>query len=124
MTTNLTPELQSQIEQEAESRTARLNDNNDFQGGIIQGNKDGYEAGAEKYALKWQEAEQRAERYEKALKDIAMQKTCEETEADEDIPIGSDGKRMGDIEMGYDCCIETAREALTPKQTTDDTVNR
>lgn len=47
-----------------------------------------------------------------ALEDIAQQKTCTETEADEEIPIGSDGKRMGDIEMGYDCCIETAREAL------------
>lgn len=50
--------------------------------------------------------------YEKSLKDIAKQKTCAETEADEDIPIGSDGKRMGDIEMGYDCCIEEARNAI------------
>lgn len=59
-------------------------------------------------------------KYEKALKDIAEQKTCAETEADEDIPIGSDGKRIGDIEVGYDSCIETAREALTPKTSNDE----
>lgn len=47
-----------------------------------------------------------------ALEDIARQRTCAEVEADDEIPIGSDGKRIGDVEMGYDCCIETAREAL------------
>lgn len=50
--------------------------------------------------------------YEKSLNDIAKQKTCAETEADENIPVGSDGSRMGDIEVGYDCCIEEARKAI------------
>lgn len=47
-----------------------------------------------------------------ALEEIAMQRTCAEMEADEEIPIGSDGTRLGDINMGYDCCIETARGVL------------
>jgi hypothetical protein len=55
---------------------------------------------------------ERCEKMEAALKEIAMQKTCEETENDPDGIVGSDGKKMGDIEVGYDCCIEEARKAL------------
>jgi hypothetical protein len=58
---------------------------------------------------------ERAGVYEKYLQQIAIQKNCAETEADEEIPIGSDGKRMGDIEMGYDCIINDAREAIAWK---------
>jgi hypothetical protein len=54
----------------------------------------------------------RCDKMEAALKEIARQKTCEETENDPDGILGSDGKKMGDIEVGYDCCIEEARKAL------------
>jgi hypothetical protein len=57
-----------------------------------------------------------AERMKKALEEIATQRTCAEVEADEDIPIGSDGSRLGDVEMAYDMCIQTAREALGAKE--------
>jgi hypothetical protein len=58
--------------------------------------------------------------YEKSLKDIAKQKTCAETEDDLEIPIGSDGSRLGDIEMGYDCCIEEARKSLAKANQKED----
>ena len=51
-------------------------------------------------------------KYDKALREIARQKTCHEQESDEYIPIGSDGTRLGDINMAYDCIIEVARKAL------------
>ncbi len=58
----------------------------------------------------------KADKMEAALQNIAMQKTCEETENDPDGIIGSDGKKMGYIEVGYDCCIEEARKALAWKE--------
>lgn len=126
---NLTPELQKQIEQEAIDATKDRKDT-DFDIGWNQGYEKGYEAAGIKYALKWQaaeasakergkiittlnnrltnietalkEAEQRAERYEKALRGIL-----------ETTPTVSGANTMRFI----------AREALTPKTTTDDTVN-
>jgi hypothetical protein len=58
------------------------------------------------------ELTEKVDRFEKALKMIAMQKTCTEQEADEEMPIGSDGTRLGDIEYGYDHIINDAREVL------------
>lgn len=55
--------------------------------------------------------------YEKTLKGIAKQMTIAEAEADEETPIGSDGTRLGDIELGYDCCIEEARKAIAKANT-------
>ena len=72
---NISPELQKQIEQEAEhyanvewSEKAkhidhRMSDRWD-------GSKEDYEAGAEPYALKWERAEQQLEQMAKALKEI------------------------------------------------------
>jgi signal recognition particle subunit SEC65 len=75
--------------------------------------KDGFELSKELAATR-----ARANNMEKALREIALQRTCAEQEADEDTPIGSDGTRLGDINMGYDCCIERAREAVSdlPKE--------
>lgn len=108
MSKELSSELQVQIEQEAEDRTARLKDNNDFQAGIIQGNKDGYEAAGEKYSLKWQQAEQRAERYEKALKEIRKW----------ELATGAKIK-VKHLDILKEI-MQTVNEALTPKQTTDE----
>lgn len=93
MTTNLAPELQTQIEQEAAKLYPLI--------GHVK-KKIGYETGAKKYAEKWQEAEARADRYEKALKEI----------------YGHAGFVPHKHEM-----ITIAREALTPKTSIDDTAN-
>lgn len=119
----ITPELQKQIENEAIDATKACKDT-DFDIGWNQGYEKGYEAAGEKYALKWQEAEQRAARYEKALKAIR------------DWQLPDTGKFWNDPEltpMSYEACYGSngvrdymralANEALTPKQTTDDTVN-
>jgi len=69
----------------------------------------GYEAGwydaGDKYATLWQAAEEKAAKYEKALKYIStFNLTSEVDELD-----------LSDAECGYNAIIETAREALTPK---------
>lgn len=95
----LNKQLQSQIEQEAEENTSHFKDNNDYQAGYIQGYKDGYEVSGVKYAELWQAAEEKAERYEKALREI----------------IGYNGNGVPHKhEM-----ISIASEALTPKASTD-----
>lgn len=65
MTTNLTPKLQKQIAKEAASSAANFHYYPDSE--EYEDMQSAYETGAKKYALKWQEAEQRAARYEKAL---------------------------------------------------------
>lgn len=64
-------QLSDQIEQEAEANTLHFKDVNDYDAGRIGGYKEGYEAAGVKYAALWQEAEQRAERAEKALREFA-----------------------------------------------------
>lgn len=117
---NLTPELQAQIEQEGNGRAEG------FETKLLASvAKTEYEIGAETYAVKWQAAEaekvklnrmlksavdtgkkaiDRAERYEKALNTI-----------------------LNTNHDNYErviCKVKTiAAEALTPKQTTDDTAN-
>lgn len=100
MTTNLTPELQKQIEQEGDQRSEG------FETKLLASiAKTEYEIGAEIYAEKWQRAERKAERYEKAL-------TLIEQMSDP----GDYYKAICDMKA-------IASEALTPKQPTDDTVN-
>lgn len=66
----LNEQLSDQIEQEAESNTLHFKDVNDYDAGRIGGYKEGYEAAGVHYAALWQEAEQRAERAEKALREV------------------------------------------------------
>lgn len=69
-------------------------------------------AGAKEYAEKWQEAEQRALKFEKALNYIgAFHKGTEADVVD-----------CETLEQVYNIMIETAREALTPKTGSDDQV--
>ena len=70
MSNTLSPELQTKIEQEAEVITAGFKDTNDYEAGIIQGYKEGYEDAGDKYALKWEQAEQQLEQMAKALKEV------------------------------------------------------
>lgn len=99
----LNEQLQAQIEQEAKDEAKKMT-------ARVPAFRIGYEAGhydaAEKYALKWQEAEQKATRYEKALKEIQakVRKTIFPAQACTD----------------FDRYIT---ELLTPKQTTDDAAN-
>lgn len=92
----MTPELQKQIEQEAKKEAEKLK-------GRVPIYRYGYEAGhcdaAEKYAALWQAAEAKAERYEKALREI----------------YGHAGFVPHKHEM-----ITIAREALTTKTSTDE----
>lgn len=107
MTTNLTPELKKQLDDESKEYATMFKYGKEYR-------QNAHFDGAKSYALKWQEAEQRAERHEKALRDIK-------------------GKAMDGIfpsipieNMGAQMCIEIekiATEALTPKQTTDDKAN-
>lgn len=96
----LTKELQTQIEQEAEAATIKMPENNDYQAGIIKGYQEGYEAAGEKYAALMEQAEARAERAEKALREICGQ-----------------GGQL--IPAKHDM-ITIAREALTPKTGSDE----
>lgn len=87
----LTHELQKQIEVESikyESATQH-----EGLGPAI------YVDGATIYAEKWQEAEQKAARYEKALKEIVLLRRP----------------------LNDDTAVLISLQALTPKQTTDDT---
>ena len=56
---------------------------------------------------------EKADKYEKALKRIAEQKTCQEQKDDPEAYEDSEGSKLGDIETGYDCCIGEARTALS-----------
>lgn len=108
MTTNLTPELQKQIEQKAKDyANLEICD-----WGKIQGNNqldkwelahETYIDAAEVYAEKWQEEKERVDRYEKALKLI---------------------EQMSDPGDYYKAICDMkaiASEALNPKPTTNDT---
>lgn len=90
---NLAPELQKQIDQEAKAEAKKLTCR-------VPMFKFGYEGGygdaGEKYAIKWQEEKELRERYEKALKEIWSL-----------VPAKHD-------------MISIAREALTPKLTTNE----
>lgn len=104
----LNEQLQSELDQEAKAEAKKLT-------GRVPVFRMGYEAGhydaAEKYALKWQEAEQQAERYEKALKDIW---TKAKRGIFPHLPVET---------MGAQVCIEIDQyiaELLTPKQTPDE----
>lgn len=67
MSNTHSPELQKQIEQEADAITAKLKDNNDYQAGYSKGYEDGYIAAGGKYGIKWSAAEQQLEQMAKAL---------------------------------------------------------
>lgn len=47
-----------------------------------------------------------------AVNDIAKQMTCQEIQNNEELPIDENGSRLGDVEMGYDCCVNRARQAI------------
>lgn len=102
----LNEQLQRQIEQEAEAIAANLNDNNDYQAGVINGTKAGYEAAGEIYASKWQEEKELRERYEKALKEIQAKAVFPKTENEAGVTI-------------YDI-LKLCNEALTPKTSNDE----
>lgn len=68
----LKEQLKQQIATDTETNTRDFKDTNDYDTGVIQGYKEGYEIAGEHYAEKWQEAEERAERAEKALNLIAQ----------------------------------------------------
>lgn len=94
----LKEQLQKQIEQEAIDG-ANAKGNTDYAYGWNKGYEAGYEAAGEKYAEKWQAAEARAERAEKALREIlALRKS---------------------VGAAYDMQI-IAIEALNPKTSTDE----
>lgn len=69
----LNEQLKQQIATDAEVNTRDFKDSNDYEAGIIQGYKEGYEVAGEHYVELWQAAEEKAARYEKALKDFARQ---------------------------------------------------
>lgn len=89
----LNEQLKQQIATDAEELTKGFKDTNDFAAGVIQGYKDGYEVAGEHYAALWLAAEEKAEKYEKAL------------------------KRINDTgwTLGIQGCINVAYKALTPK---------
>lgn len=94
----LSKQLQKQIEQEAKVGQHTY-PGTDYGHGFNKGYDSGYKIAGEKYATLWQAAEVRAERYEKALKEI----------------YGHAGFVPHKHEM-----ITIAREALTPKTSTDE----
>jgi hypothetical protein len=111
MRKEITPELQTQIEQEADAITAKLKDNTDYQAGYSKGYEDGYIAAGGKYGIKWTAAEQRAERYEKALKLVQQ---MAKNGIFPHLPVET---------MGAQMCIEIDRhitDFLTPKSSTDE----
>jgi uncharacterized protein (DUF3084 family) len=57
-----------------------------------------------------------AERMKKALEEIATQRTCAEVEADEDIPIGSDGSRLGMLKWLTTCAYKPLVKPLVLKK--------
>lgn len=96
----LNEQLQKEMEQEAKAEVAKITDRIPA---YKFGYEDGYYDAGQKYAAKWQEAQRRADRYEKALKEI----------------YGHAGFVPNKHEM-----ITIAREAITHKTGSDDTVNR
>lgn len=108
----LNKQLQAQIEQEATSSAANFH----YYPGSEQFEdmESAYETGAKKYALKWQQSEQRAARYEKALKEIQAKVN---KGIFPHLPVET---------MGAQMCIEIDQyitDLLTPKQGTDDAAN-
>lgn len=101
----LNEQLQSELDQEAKAEAKKLT-------GRVPVFRMGYEAGhydaAEKYALKWQEAEQRAERYEKALREIRKW----------ELATGAKVK-VKHLDILKEI-MQTVNKALTTKQTTDE----
>lgn len=104
MIEELPSELQSQIEQEAKDRSMGFE--NKGTGFIV---RTEYALGAEKYAFKWQEAEQRADRYETVLRLIQEQATDPDNDNDPGVSLWN--------------ILNFCKEALTPKQSTDDSAN-
>lgn len=96
----LNEQLQKQIEQEANKSASRLfNTHSRFIA------RTEYALGAERYADKWQESEEKAARYEKALEQIKNLATISNL---------SDGSVKGAQ------VLRIAREALTPKTSEDE----
>lgn len=97
----LNEQLQKQIEQEAHRLYPLIGDVK---------KRIGYIKAAELYVEKMQAAEEKAAKYEKALKYIAtFNLTSEADELD-----------LSDAECGYNAIIETAREVITPKTGEDE----
>lgn len=109
MTTNLTPELQKQIEQEGGIEAKKLTCR-------VPMFKFGYESGygdaGEKYALKWQGAEQLIDEVTEKITDL-MDFVAEAKGQISDEEIISQVRKS----------LPVLLEALTPKTTTDDTAN-
>jgi hypothetical protein len=126
MSNTLSPELQKQIEQDAEHyANVQVGEKAKFIGHHLSHRwddaKGDYETGAFSIAEKWQESEQRAERYEKALKairDWQLPPTGQFWDDDKTKPMsyaacyGSNGER--------DFMRNIANEALTPKTSNDE----
>lgn len=109
----MTPELQKQIEQEAKEYAQKRCD--DFEGKKHLHRKTllmyAHQSGATGYAEKWQAAEARAERMEKALREIKFKAT---SAIFPHLPVET---------VAAQVCIEIeqlATETLTPKTGTDE----
>lgn len=70
MSTQLPAEWQQKIDDEALEFTKRFKDNNDYQGGYIQGFQDGYSKGAVVYGTQLLEAQGTVKTLEAALNNI------------------------------------------------------
>lgn len=115
----LSTEIIQQIENEADAITASFRDHSDWHAGNIQGYKYGYGAAGEKYAKKWQEAEAKSERYEKALKDIISPIAHLQRKAKEE-GAGLDGHYAQMLANSVSFLQKIASEALTPKTSEDE----
>lgn len=72
MSTQLRAEWQQKIDDEALELTKRFKDNNDYQGGYIQGFQDGYSKGAVVYGTQLVEAQGRIKTLEAKLRHVGL----------------------------------------------------
>lgn len=117
MNTNLTPELQKQIEQEAGERAEGWTDR--MKSEIA---KSEYYIGATVYAEKWQEEKELRERYEKALKAIAKPIAHLQQKAEKE-GASLNGHFAQELARSAAFLQSLADEALNPKTSTDETDN-
>lgn len=111
--------LHKQIEDESDEIAEVFTGSPDAPGRpIINGiRKEFYKKGATTYGEKFLEAEQRADRYEKALKSISKEHECG------CVPCVGQCRSQETLAIELEEIKSIATEALTPKQTTDDTAN-
>lgn len=131
MITSLTPELTTQIEQYAKELTSGFQNTNDYERGIIQGYKEGYEDAGEKYACKWQETEKMMEKMAKAMDTLSKisgiyidhNGLADINNIEGVKELIKDSNKLSIKALSDYNVYKQKAEALTPKQTTDDTVN-